>query len=356
MNATDDSRKAKVYGVNDGWLALSQKIRKTEHTLASLRKRKLKSALNTDAFRHLMNEERRLNTRLKQLRRQLQRNAPPDGSTLQVYYPSTQTPDTIPPPTANRHSRQYRNILRYFAAGCSIALLVLLIAWGYHTIGTHTRPEPDAIRAVHQLARQAAQPLATAPQQGTVQPQPQHIFQPSTSIVLQPAATPHPPGSYYLQSSPSLTPQQIDEILHSYQSPATGTGESWYRLGVQYGIDPAFALAFFVHESTAGTHANWIGHKPDGTTTHNIGNIICAGYETCYRSYRDYPSWQTGIEDWYRLIDSEYIQRRGLNTIADVIPIYAPPRATPDYIASLEYMVDAWRRKYRTLPEVDRTR
>jgi hypothetical protein len=122
---------------------------------------------------------------------------------------------------------------------------------------------------------------------------------------------------------------------------------------VQYGIDPAFALAFFVHESTAGTHANWIGHKLDGTTTHNIGNIVCAGYETCYRNYRDYPSWRAGIEDWYRLIDSEYIQRRGLETIADVIPVYAPPRATPDYIASLEHMVDAWRRKYSTSPEMD---
>ncbi|MFN3372500.1 MAG: hypothetical protein ACK44M_02910, partial [Chloroflexus sp.] len=113
------------------------------------------------------------------------------------------------------------------------------------------------------------------------------------------------PGDHRLRVAPSLSPAQIDQILRSYGSPAAGTGEIWYRLGVEYNIDPAYAIAFFIHESSAGTNLNWAGRKPDGSTTHNVGNIICAGYPTCYGRFRDYPDWETGIADWYRLIDVE---------------------------------------------------
>src|SRR5688572_20452661 len=68
-----------------------------------------------------------------------------------------------------------------------------------------------------------------------------------------------------LASAPSLSAAQIDSILASYGSPATGSGADFYRLGIEYGIDPAYALAFFVHESTAGTNPAWAGIKPDGT-------------------------------------------------------------------------------------------
>ena len=53
--------------------------------------------------------------------------------------------------------------------------------------------------------------------------------------------------------APTISPQKIDEILASYNSPAVGYGQAMYDLGLQYGIDPIFCLAFFVHESTAGT-------------------------------------------------------------------------------------------------------
>jgi hypothetical protein len=338
--------------VNDDRIALSRKIRKTEYALHLLRKRKLKTVLDTDTFWHLIGEERGLNTQLKRLRKQLRRK-PPADTALEDYYLPTQTSDTSDTPTAARRPR--RNTLARLAAGCSVALLALLVVWGYQALETRAQPESDTASAMHQPSWQAVQPRTTAQPQSAARELAQHAFQPSWPTT-QPTVTPHPPGDYRLQSPPSLTSGQIDDILRSYESPATGTGEVWYSLGMQYGIDPAFALVFFVHESTAGTHANWIGNKPDGTTTHNIGNIICAGYETCYRNYRDYPSWRAGIEDWYRLIDSEYIEQRGLTTIADVIPVYAPPRATPEYISSLEYMVDAWRRKYSEPPDIDQPR
>lgn len=153
------------------------------------------------------------------------------------------------------------------------------------------------------------------------------------------------PGDYRLRTAPSLSPAQIDRILQSYGSPATGTGEIWYRLGVEYNIDPAYALAFFIHESGAGTNPNWAGFKPDGSTTHNVGNIICAGYPTCYGRFRDYPNWEAGIADWYRLIDVEYIRGRGLQTVAEVIPIYAPSIENDvlGYINVVTRLVDQWR-------------
>lgn len=157
--------------------------------------------------------------------------------------------------------------------------------------------------------------------------------------------TARPEGDYTLRSAPSLTPDQIDRILATYGSPAAGTGQVWYDLGRQYGIDPAFALAFFISESTAGTAKMWAGRKPDGTTTHNIGNIICAGYPTCYGRFRDYPSWEAGIADWYRLIDVEYLRGRGHKTLADVLPVYAPATENDvnGYMRLVQRLVDQWR-------------
>jgi hypothetical protein len=154
-----------------------------------------------------------------------------------------------------------------------------------------------------------------------------------------------PAGDYTLKAAPSISPQQIDRILAAYNSPAAGSGAVWYNLGVQYGIDPAFAVAFFIHESGAGTARNWAGLKPDGSTTHNVGNIICAGYATCFNRFRDYPSWEAGIKDWYRLIDVEYVQGRGHRTVADVIPVYAPAfeNDVDGYVSVVHRLVDQWR-------------
>ncbi len=168
----------------------------------------------------------------------------------------------------------------------------------------------------------------------------------ASAVVSPPQAAALPaPGDYQLRAAPSLSPAQIDQILRSYGSPAAGTGNIWYRLGQEYNIDPAFALAFFIHESGAGTNPNWAGRKPDGSTTHNVGNIICAGYPTCYGRFRDYPDWETGIADWYRLIDVEYLRGRGLQTVADVIPIYAPAveNDVQGYINVVHSLVDRWR-------------
>jgi hypothetical protein len=112
-------------------------------------------------------------------------------------------------------------------------------------------------------------------------------------------------------------------------------------------------VAFFIHESSAGTNPRWDGMKEynqadprRSATTHNIGNISCAGYPRCLGRWRDYPDWAAGIRDWYRLIAVEYIQGRGHRTVADVIPVYAPSHENDvqSYVSVVEQLVDGWRR------------
>jgi hypothetical protein len=155
-----------------------------------------------------------------------------------------------------------------------------------------------------------------------------------------------PSGESSVLGPPTITAQRIDEILRVHGSPATGTGQYWIDAGLEYGIDPVYALAFFMHESTLGTNPAWSGFKPDGSTTHNVGNITCAGYPTCYGRFRDYPNWQIGIRDWFRLIAVEYIADWGLVTVESIIPRYAPQEDNNDeplYINSVKLFVAQWR-------------
>lgn len=176
-----------------------------------------------------------------------------------------------------------------------------------------------------------------------------NVHSPAPEGESQPAspAAPAPNGEHSIVRAPTLTAGQIDAVLRDYNSPAAGTGNDWVTLGQKYDIDPAYALAFFVVESTAGTAQGWAGWKPDGSSTHNIGNIICAGYDTCFGRFRDYGSWQEGIEDWYKLISVEYVNGRGLQTVEQIIPIYAPSfeNDVDSYVNNVEGMVAKWRMK-----------
>ncbi len=130
-------------------------------------------------------------------------------------------------------------------------------------------------------------------------------------------------------------------MLAKYGSPAEGQGQVLYDLGVKYGIDPAYGLAFFVHESACGT-------RGVARFTHSLGNIRWTdGYDN-YQGYRSYPTWQQGMEDWYKLITDLYINGWGLQTVDQIIPVYAPTgdgNSPPDYIASIKFLVDSWRGK-----------
>src|ERR1700676_652201 len=60
-------------------------------------------------------------------------------------------------------------------------------------------------------------------------------------------------SSYSILGPPTVSATLIDQVLSANNSPATGNGQAIYSDGVKYGIDPVFALAFFMHESSFGT-------------------------------------------------------------------------------------------------------
>src|SRR5260370_19870371 len=86
---------------------------------------------------------------------------------------------------------------------------------------------------------------------------------------LQSGQTPaaQPPAGTSILGSPTVSAQQIDALLCKYGSSAVcGTGADLYNLGVQYGIDPAYPLAFFWNESN-------FGRSGAAKTTKNLGNL-----------------------------------------------------------------------------------
>ncbi|HEX5501858.1 MAG TPA: glucosaminidase domain-containing protein [Thermomicrobiales bacterium] len=146
-------------------------------------------------------------------------------------------------------------------------------------------------------------------------------------------------GAGPVMGPPSLQPEQIRAILASYDSPAVDDARAFYDLGVRYGIDPAYGLAFFVVESRAGT-------RGVARTTHNIGNIRARPGEPAYQGYRLYASWHEGIEDWYRLIADTYVKEWRLTTVDTILPVYAPHWDNNDpgaYAHSVKMLVAGWR-------------
>lgn len=165
-----------------------------------------------------------------------------------------------------------------------------------------------------------------------------------TSAPPPPAATPGVTAAatgetWDVRHTPSIDATGIRAVLQKYNSPAVGAADAMYNLGVEYGIDPAFCLAFFVNESTAGTAGV-------ARTTKSVGNIrTTAGYAD-FQGYRKYDSWEQGIEDWYRLIRDLYIGQWNLTTVDQIIPVYAPTfdNNNPDhYVSTVKKLVSTWR-------------
>jgi hypothetical protein len=142
-----------------------------------------------------------------------------------------------------------------------------------------------------------------------------------------------------IEGKPSLSASFVDKVLSAANSKAAGTGQALYDLSKKYGIDDAYALAFFEHESTFGTGGV-------ARATLSLGNIRCSDGYQCIEGYRAYSSWIAGYEDWYRLIRDLYISQWGLRTVEQIIPKYAPSSDHNDvagYIAAVEKAVSAWR-------------
>ena len=159
-----------------------------------------------------------------------------------------------------------------------------------------------------------------------------------------PAKTPIPThtGPYSVLGKPTITADFINRVLASYHSPAAGKGQAMYDLGVKYGIDPVYALAFFMHESTFGTAG-------EARATLSLGNLRCIPARPCIDQdrggYAQMYSWEDGFEQWYKLIRNLYVAQWGRVTVDQIIPKYAPSSDHNDeagYIAALKHEIDTW--------------
>lgn len=289
----------------------------------------------------------------------------PSLEDLPEFGPRTRRPQTlVAPPVARRPRIIDRELespppsLRSQMAEATADLHRAQIAGGYsHAPRLAFAPAPASRRSVAGLFHDypwlfaivaavciAIIALASAPQRTIISP-----FSQSSAGEISAESAPEqnvPPGQHSVLGQPTLSAEQIDAVLGQFHSPAAGSGQIWIEMGKRYGINPAYALAFFIHESTAGTAPGWAGLKPDGGTTHNIGNIICAGYATCFGRFRDYPNWDAGIEDWYKLIAHEYVEGRGARTLEEIIPIYAPASDNNDvgnYVQVVVNLVEGWK-------------
>jgi hypothetical protein len=149
-------------------------------------------------------------------------------------------------------------------------------------------------------------------------------------------------GPYAVMGKPTLTVDFMNKVLTGYNSPAAGKAQALYDLGVKYNIDPAFALAFFLHESTFGTAG-------EARKTLSLGNLRCIPNADCVDQdrggYASFPSWESGFEAWYKLIRNLYVAQWGLITVDQIIPKYAPNSDNNNeqgYINSLKHCLDTW--------------
>ncbi|MBA2678003.1 MAG: glucosaminidase domain-containing protein, partial [Ktedonobacteraceae bacterium] len=164
------------------------------------------------------------------------------------------------------------------------------------------------------------------------------------AVVVTPA-----PSAYSVIGSPTLTVDTMNRVLAAGGSPAAGKAQVLYDLGVKYGIDPAFALAFYKHESGFGTQG-------EAQATNSLGNLRCIPDAACVNTagqpcqinqscYASFPTLEAGFEAWYKLIRNLYVNSWGLTTIDQIIPRYAPPSDNNDdtaYISALKRSLDSW--------------
>lgn len=121
------------------------------------------------------------------------------------------------------------------------------------------------------------------------------------------------------------TAAAIDRWLANYHSPHLAEapagetiGQIYLRLGRKYGINPAYAVAFFTKESSCGTQGA-------NLSAHNFGNLRWReGFPSLDNVWRAYPDWTSGMEGWFYLIKEYYINDLGKRTVDEILPIYAP--------------------------------
>lgn len=160
-------------------------------------------------------------------------------------------------------------------------------------------------------------------------------------------------------TKPCISADAIKQILSAAGSPIADKAQTFFDMGVKYGIDPAIALAFFKKESNYGQSVGcnvpsitknpgnikispsrcteqWYNNDPTKCTSDSIADLQ-------ERGFCKFSTWEEGIEAWYKAISNSPYIADGKTTVDSVFPTYAP---VTEYPAQVKQWVNAWRTQY----------
>jgi hypothetical protein len=145
------------------------------------------------------------------------------------------------------------------------------------------------------------------------------------------------------RAAPRISVSKFESVLRGYGSPVLKetTANDLYSTITSYGIDPGIALAFFVRESGAGTAVGYCNGQ-NSLDNKNWGNV--RGEEDGACGFMKFPNWKAGLVWWCQAMVKYYVNK-GLNRMADAIPVYAPAADGNDvneYLTTMYRLMLKW--------------
>jgi hypothetical protein len=147
------------------------------------------------------------------------------------------------------------------------------------------------------------------------------------------------PSRYIVTSKPTVTVAAINNMLAAHHSPVAGQGQMIYDTALKYGLDPAYIVATFAHESNFGT-------RGEATKSKSPGNLRCIQNAGCADGYAQFATWQAGFEALCNLLAGSLYVKDGRIVPETIIPRFAPAADSNDegaYIAALKHVMDVLR-------------
>lgn len=145
-----------------------------------------------------------------------------------------------------------------------------------------------------------------------------------------------------IRSEPRISFDRFQRLLDG--SPALPEARACYDTCVQAGLDPAVALAFFLHESSMGREGVAARFKNWGNLRRGRRGQV---RQTSGGPFVAYPTWVAGLADWCDLINGRIYAGAGRVTVDQVVPVYAPSsdhNRPAHYIAAVTAAVEEWTR------------
>lgn len=159
--------------------------------------------------------------------------------------------------------------------------------------------------------------------------------------------------------SPDLSYQHFNALLDALGCPVTNERPSIYSsILTRGGIHPSVFLAFWLIESNLGKEgiqAQYNTRNPGNVRTPEIPNLASGVVNTPKRNFVTYDTWAKGTEDWVARLKGPKYLGRGLATIRQILPVYAPKSDSNDpviYGDKVLTLIDTWRKAVVSKPAI----